>query len=38
MNPDFAQVMHQVSYFKVDSRPQYWTKISETDTKTSVIR
>jgi hypothetical protein len=32
-----AQNLHLTSYFKIISRPQYWTKISETGTKTSVI-
>ena len=36
-NPDSAQSQHQTSYFRVTSRPQYLTKIRETDAKTSQI-
>lgn len=37
VNPDSAQILHQVLYFNVVSRPQFWTELSETDVKTSGI-
>jgi len=37
MNPNSAQILHQVPYFKVISRPQYWTKIRETNNEMSGI-
>jgi len=35
--PRLCTFLHQVPYFQVVSRPQYLTKISETNTKTSAI-
>ena len=37
VNPDSAQILHQVLYFNIVSRPQFWTELSETDVKTSEI-